>query len=1821
MSRIRNASSSGSIEIPERDTEYDYDESYQCRDCNMFFTTADLFKTHKTKFCVNSSFFDERRIQEQIERHKKKRAQESGVGVTFDDVKMFLSGEEDVNLGADSVQTMTLSDLRQTFRANERQLEALQDQVVRAQEQEKVAELKRLKIELTKQRQKKDSDEVNLIRRMRELEEKRKQEMKSRLEVETVKRELSGIDKRRLVKLEEEKKRALAEIAAERAALENREKQALLAIQELEDSLREQEDDFHKQQVHLQTIMEGKDKAPETVVLEAQKKNMKDRGENIAKLRMHQHQLLKEKDVVLERMAELKKIGKKGQSPEEIGDAKSMLAGLQAQFDKDQDRLAKLKEEATLASHDLQKAKKHFDVEVDPEIGDGSGNHMPYSMDLQGRILGVDPLESFGGVHEKYDQALSGISDVSDGSREAMLDAMQGKFMVQVKDQGGIAEMLKETEELRKQKEDFKKEKEAFDASKEKATQELKSVKNKMLMKAVVSNFKQGKKEGDLTKQIEEATTKAQAAKKTADPAPRPRSVSRQSPPVGDANMSQERSQLLRDIAALKSEYLEGGGADKDLLYSIEELERQSAAIASQPAPPPAFPGMPGTMSGMPGAMSGMPGAMSGMPGMMSGMPGQNPYSSLPWMQIPGMSAGGPMGMGPGMGGPMSSMGGLGNPLLQQQLMQTQRLLSQQEEENKRLMQYMEDMRQQKERNSFLEKQKSFEESMLQMQQRMAQMSRSRRLGAAGGPSLAGMDGVGAQDPLLSEIAEMTLDPMEKDSPLYQLRRQHLEEMARLKFKQAELLEKRKLEDLELQKRDMEEQAAFHGRETAAQQPQPPTSRSTVAASRVSTVRSQGKAAPTSGYVPEEGFYVHFDMSKGLPTSVEYTQLAFAFYDASNMKGPIRKTEAVDTRALDREGKRIGEFDFRKLFKNISPIKSLRIIIELQIMDDPPPEGDNASPPVIESIGYTMVEVFDEDGVFREGKWRVPCFLPPVDASLPIGDLAHKSHVGELEAFVRLYNHRDGDKEEDMVFDPYTSPDYFAIPEVYQQVHQQKRASSSAASTRGSNVPLGVWIQGVEGFNREASLQARISIYEDNIITHNRQGADRSWSSEFVGKAELGKYTFANGFVFLDTEYKENIRVVVELWEGETAADARLVGWTVVDAYTDLGQVDVGSRSLRIRDPPLQVTLGEESTDPSPNQSGRIICTLYDPHDPPEEVTPMEKSDALPWIESKGDFMAANKKPVIKGDGVDIYVDGARFLPRNVTISKVLFEVVNSNRRPLPPTTGKSRTGAVAQQSSPAFSPIFDCKAEFRSGALVFDPSLTLLLQVVAVDLFTMQKGVVGYAALPLFVTAGGQQSSSADTIFYVNEGNFQVRLYQSGLPASGLVTANAITTGLAVPCATVLIRMRKALRNSKNATMSSLYMKKEAALAAGVLIPAPNYEDRAYNSAHSLPTDDEKAMYPTLAQMTSSMVSDLVYDAGGPDSDGEVINGVLRRPTEEDITQFMEEALPNIPKTPYGSWQLDYIIPYKSNVGFKIHVDSVRNVPKKALCKAVVGIHPHSGYYGQYKFTDNVEYTRETDWESSTLHSTVWKDVFTSFKIATAASNFAVIEIHGYDMGKKNKIFIGHTFLRVFASGIFIRTGAFQLPIFKDLPSKEVLALLEKGRIRKTLAELVKDGKLKLVDGCSVFVRLVDQQRKSEFSSFDPEVASTIELDPKLLVKYRKDDTSKLLHAALPKGALKEELDVLFNEMLSQETGITHYEDEDAAPTDEAEEDGQADTLSRQHTIRQTESDADLGMDPSSSQLAGMRKNGAASRQSGAISRRSDARSQASARSSKSKK
>jgi len=112
--------------------------------------------------------------------------------------------------------------------------------------------------------------------------------------------------------------------------------------------------------------------------------------------------------------------------------------------------------------------------------------------------------------------------------------------------------------------------------------------------------------------------------------------------------------------------------------------------------------------------------------------------------------------------------------------------------------------------------------------------------------------------------------------------------------------------------------------------------------------------------------------------------------------------------------------------------------------------------------------------------------------------------------------------------------------------------------------------------------------------------------------------------------------------------------------------------------------------------------------------------------------------------------DAARFLPENVSISRVVGALYTSELQQL----GESFEGVVLPEGD-ALNPVFAFRHEVAAPKWL-DPTLMVLLQVEAIDRDELELRVVGYAMLNVFVESPArlqQPSVDMERGYFLNQG------------------------------------------------------------------------------------------------------------------------------------------------------------------------------------------------------------------------------------------------------------------------------------------------------------------------------------------------------------------------------------------------------------------------------------------------------------------------------------
>ncbi|KAM4642200.1 coiled-coil domain-containing protein 17 [Discoglossus pictus] len=518
-------------------------------------------------------------------------------------------------------------------------------------------------------------------------------------------------------------------------------------------------------------------------------------------------------------------------------------------------------------------------------------------------------------------------------------------------------------------------------------------------------------------------------------------------------------------------------------------------------------------------------------------------------------------------------------------------------------------------------------------------------------------------------------------------------------------------------------------------------------------------------------------------------------------------------------------------------------------------------------------------------------------------------------------------------------------------------------------------------------------------------------------------------------------------------------------------------------------------------------------------------------------------QPFSSTDNIDLYIDGARFLPDAVTVTRVTGRIFDKTYDQIGPDIA---TGIDI--NSDIFHPIYNYSVQIRVPNI--PPTATLLLKLYTVDRFTRELALIGWAALNLFVESGTQKaptSDSRDVKISLNEGAFQIRLYHQAPPTDQPFSADSLTsTGCIVPCATMLVRVMKAEAN-KNEEIQPIQ-------------ELPEYSQGVYYSDSARPTQGEMHLYKAMRNRSVVLVRDVI-----PLLVGAAGHQLL---SNEQMSTWIQKTFSGQMNSSPQPFQLCCVSRYLITSGVKVSADRAHNLPWSGFTLAHMCFNPPAAYYFGEPWSkfDHPVLVEDIDL-SSYQKSPVWQDGFKSFTRRIYHEHLTVIfQLHeilqsqiakdGNQHIESNHDAVGSytlqhgaeawAALKVFYMN-YCNMGVYQLPLYRGVPSQAVLAALEAQDCVMTLKELEGNKMIQLVPGASLIVRIADGRRDEELKFFTLQDINQSYLPKNAIEAYNKEPSgpkiSELIPSTQKEEDFKNQLANWIRKYISQNPRASHQE------------------------------------------------------------------------------
>ncbi|PAA84032.1 hypothetical protein BOX15_Mlig013049g2 [Macrostomum lignano] len=584
------------------------------------------------------------------------------------------------------------------------------------------------------------------------------------------------------------------------------------------------------------------------------------------------------------------------------------------------------------------------------------------------------------------------------------------------------------------------------------------------------------------------------------------------------------------------------------------------------------------------------------------------------------------------------------------------------------------------------------------------------------------------------------------------------------------------------------------------------------------------------------------------------------------------------------------------------------------------------------------------------------------------------------------------------------------------------------------------------------------------------------------------------------------------------------------DSRYDLRMVRVnkGTHELPLFEPPVidpQRVAFEHGWVPvgyRPYGRASVRLHIFHPYQRARSLTPSDDSDEgqednpppLSWIPLERRRPPLD--PFHASDGFDLYLDGCRFLPDTVTITKIRSRLLTRRYQAI-----GNEISCMASLDSDIYNPEFDHRQEIREPDL--PPSATLLMKLYTIDRFSKKLVLVGFSALNIFLDIGTEKQPQTDATgvqVALNEGCHQLRIYREGPSGKEPLTEDLMRRRRLRPVmgATVLVRLCKAPVGHDGKPLSQQQVPEYDWRRLGLQKPKPYYSDRVYYSLTCKPSIGESKILHAHSRRPKTTVREIMSEIAG-----------RKLETVKESELFVANVLTKQFDMKYKPLNVNYLSQYVPHHGFKLIVDGCVNLPWHNFTLAHFCLNPPGAFYlgrphaayDKPAFTDNLDLT-------STNKSPIFNMDWHHFRNRTYHRNMTVV-IHlqeisvtatkqGYQYSLLDQAW---TAMQVFENG-FVYTDTYQLPLFIGSPSQGLLQQLTRMRLVDFMQAGVSQGYLNLINGASVLVKLCDGRREEELTAVTDDELIVINQDfipENLQANYKQEVQGTILKDMIPPG------------------------------------------------------------------------------------------------------
>lgn len=214
-----------------------------------------------------------------------------------------------------------------------------------------------------------------------------------------------------------------------------------------------------------------------------------------------------------------------------------------------------------------------------------------------------------------------------------------------------------------------------------------------------------------------------------------------------------------------------------------------------------------------------------------------------------------------------------------------------------------------------------------------------------------------------------------------------------------------------------------------------------------------------------------------------------------------------------------------------------------------------------------------------------------------------------------------------------------------------------------------------------------------------------------------------------------------------------------------------------------------------------------------------------------------------RGDGIDLYIDSARGLPDNCTITRISARIFSTKSKE---QIGSTIEGITRMDTLSSCFPIYNLKNEVRLNNI--SNSAFILFRIDTIDSLSLSFSSIGYSFLPIFCSKDrdmedennddNENALVNNVNLFFNTGLFQLPIYGGKLSPKSFLSPSYIKSNCPIiPCASLLVRLLIPKKSFDGITPLNLAdYPRNAWLQKEVIIKPPKYSSSKYYNKNKGP-------------------------------------------------------------------------------------------------------------------------------------------------------------------------------------------------------------------------------------------------------------------------------------------------------------------------------------------------------------------------------------------------